>query len=84
MQKALHEAKVRTSSINPNIQYDRAIRIFIDQALRGEGDNTLILREAWVPHSNSYSANTSLTICFSSSRVVRSICSLKGVLASPK
>jgi (1->4)-alpha-D-glucan 1-alpha-D-glucosylmutase len=42
MEKALHEAKVRTSWINPNIEYDRAIRMFIDQALRNEEDNSFV------------------------------------------
>lgn len=42
MEKALHEAKVRTSWINPNIAYDSAIRNFVAAALRRMPDNKFL------------------------------------------
>jgi (1->4)-alpha-D-glucan 1-alpha-D-glucosylmutase len=33
MEKALHEAKVRTSWVNPNADYDAAVRAFVDRIL---------------------------------------------------
>jgi (1->4)-alpha-D-glucan 1-alpha-D-glucosylmutase len=42
MQKALHEAKVRTSWINPNTAYDGAVRGFVARVLRRAPDNMFL------------------------------------------
>lgn len=42
MEKALKEAKLHTSWINPNEAYDQAVRQFIREILRPEGDNRFL------------------------------------------
>jgi (1->4)-alpha-D-glucan 1-alpha-D-glucosylmutase len=42
MEKAMHEAKVHTSWINPNMEYDAAIRDFVCATLNNHGKNRFL------------------------------------------
>jgi (1->4)-alpha-D-glucan 1-alpha-D-glucosylmutase len=42
MEKALHEAKVHTSWINPNLEYDRAVRQFVAKILDPSPENAFL------------------------------------------
>ena len=42
MEKALHEAKVHTSWISPNVEYDRAVREFVARALARATENAFL------------------------------------------
>jgi (1->4)-alpha-D-glucan 1-alpha-D-glucosylmutase len=42
MEKAVHEAKIRTSWVNPNTAYDSTIRDFVAAVLRPSPDNTFL------------------------------------------
>jgi (1->4)-alpha-D-glucan 1-alpha-D-glucosylmutase len=42
MEKALHEAKIRTSWVNPNVAYDSTIRDFVAAVLRRTPDNEFL------------------------------------------
>jgi (1->4)-alpha-D-glucan 1-alpha-D-glucosylmutase len=42
MEKALHEAKVHTSWINPNIEYDQAVREFVGNVLAPSPENAFL------------------------------------------
>ncbi|HEV3258288.1 MAG TPA: malto-oligosyltrehalose synthase [Gemmataceae bacterium] len=42
MQKAIHEAKIHTSWINPNPAYDDAVRLFIGRLLDAEGNRAFL------------------------------------------
>ncbi|HEV2687314.1 MAG TPA: malto-oligosyltrehalose synthase [Bryobacteraceae bacterium] len=42
MEKALHEAKVHTSWINPNVEYDQAVREFVANSLAPSPENAFL------------------------------------------
>ncbi len=42
MQKAIHEAKVHSSWVNPNLEYDDAVRRFVEAILRDSPDNPFL------------------------------------------
>ena len=42
MQKALHEAKIHSSWINPNVEYERALDSFVATALSSSADNAFL------------------------------------------
>lgn len=42
MQKALHEAKVHTSWVNPNSEYERAVTRFVERVLHGSAANVFL------------------------------------------
>src|SRR5262249_9194117 len=60
MQKAIHEAKVHSSWVNPDPAYDEAIRRFVARALDVEG-NFRFLRhfrvfQRWISHSGLFNS----------------------------
>jgi (1->4)-alpha-D-glucan 1-alpha-D-glucosylmutase len=51
MQKALHEAKVHTSWVNPNSEYEKAVTTFVERVLEPSPDNVFLqeLRQVQAP-----------------------------------